>query len=157
MKSHGTLSVECLYVPLHPSSPTGAASASVCNSWLRSTPVASLSHNFRPEKMEKSLIRCQVSLKYSVVPRDQSRYAPSQSETSLQCNDVSHWLGAHLDWSLCAIIMWSTFFTKSSQVAPHSLLVRVRYGVSLLNLFWILFLLQSHCSSVSVYAIQGWF
>ena len=32
--------------------------------------------------------------------RDQSRYASSQWETSLQCNDVSHWLGAYLDWSL---------------------------------------------------------
>ena len=32
--------------------------------------------------------------------RDQPRYAPSQWETSLQCNDVSHWLGAYLDWSL---------------------------------------------------------
>ena len=31
---------------------------------------------------------------------DQSRYAPSQWETLLQCNDVSHWLGAYLDWSL---------------------------------------------------------
>ena len=32
--------------------------------------------------------------------RDQSRYAPSQWETALHCNDVSHWLGAYLDWSL---------------------------------------------------------
>ena len=32
--------------------------------------------------------------------RDQSRYVPSQWETSLQCNDVSYWLGANLDWSL---------------------------------------------------------
>ena len=32
--------------------------------------------------------------------RDQSIYAPSQWETSLQCNNVSHWLGAELDWSL---------------------------------------------------------
>ena len=32
--------------------------------------------------------------------RNQSRYAPSQSETLLQCNDISHWLGAYLDWSL---------------------------------------------------------
>ena len=31
--------------------------------------------------------------------RDQSRYAPSQWETS-QCNDVSRWLGEYLDWSL---------------------------------------------------------
>ena len=29
-----------------------------------------------------------------------SVYAPSQWETLLQCNDVSHWLGAYLDWSL---------------------------------------------------------
>ena len=32
--------------------------------------------------------------------RDQSSYASSQRETSLHCNDVAHWLGAHLDWSL---------------------------------------------------------
>ena len=32
--------------------------------------------------------------------RDQSSYAPSQWETSLHCNDVSHWLGAYLDWCL---------------------------------------------------------
>ena len=37
--------------------------------------------------------------------RDQSSCAPSQWETSLQCNDVSHWLGAHLDWSLHMV--WS--------------------------------------------------
>ena len=34
--------------------------------------------------------------------RYQSRYVPSQWETSLQCKDVSHWLGAYLDWSLQA-------------------------------------------------------
>ena len=27
-------------------------------------------------------------------------HAPSQWETSLQCNDVSHWLGTYWDWSL---------------------------------------------------------
>ena len=32
--------------------------------------------------------------------RNQSSYMPSQWETSLQCNDVSHWLGTYLDWSL---------------------------------------------------------
>ena len=31
---------------------------------------------------------------------DQSRYGPSQCETSLQCNEVSHWLGEYLNWSL---------------------------------------------------------
>ena len=32
--------------------------------------------------------------------RDQSRCVPSQWETLLHCNDISHWLGTHLDWSL---------------------------------------------------------
>ena len=32
--------------------------------------------------------------------RDQSRYVLCQWETSLHCNDVSHWLGTYLDWSL---------------------------------------------------------
>ena len=30
---------------------------------------------------------------------NQSVYAPSQWETSLHCNNVSHWLGAYLYWS----------------------------------------------------------
>ena len=37
-----------------------------------------------------------------VMHREQSRYALSQWETSLQCNDVSQWLGAYLDWFLHA-------------------------------------------------------
>ena len=37
--------------------------------------------------------------------RDQSSYTPNQWETSLQCNDVSHWLGAYINWSLdCGIL-----------------------------------------------------
>ena len=32
--------------------------------------------------------------------RELSRYAPSQWETSLHCNDVSHWLGAYPNRSL---------------------------------------------------------
>ena len=32
--------------------------------------------------------------------RDNSRFTPSQWETSLLCNDVSHWLGANLESSL---------------------------------------------------------
>ena len=40
--------------------------------------------------------------------RDQSRYVPSQWEMSLDCNDVSHWLGTYLGWSLhrYAPIQW---------------------------------------------------
>ena len=36
--------------------------------------------------------------------RDQSRYVPSQWETSLQCYNVSHWLGAYQYWSLVLVI-----------------------------------------------------
>ena len=39
--------------------------------------------------------------------RDQSSYVPSQWEM-LQCNNVSHWLGAYLDWSL--MFTWSPFW-----------------------------------------------
>ena len=46
---------------------------------------------------------------YSVVPISCalpaiSQYAPSQWDTSLHCNDASHWLGAYLDWSLLYIL-----------------------------------------------------
>ena len=33
--------------------------------------------------------------------RADSRFAPSQWETALLCNDVSHWLGASLESALC--------------------------------------------------------
>ena len=53
-------------------------------------------------------------------PRDLFRYAPSPWETSLHCNDVSHWLGAYLDSSLlyrsCWSILRSHIVMKS---APH--------------------------------------
>ena len=35
------------------------------------------------------------------VSRADSRFAPSQWETSLQSNAVSHWLGANLESALC--------------------------------------------------------
>ena len=42
--------------------------------------------------------------------RDQSRYVPNQWESSLHCNDVSHWLSAYLNWSCCieisSFMMW---------------------------------------------------
>ena len=35
--------------------------------------------------------------------RDHSVYAPSQWETVLQCNAVSHWLGSYTEWSLLTV------------------------------------------------------
>ena len=37
---------------------------------------------------------------YQVYTKDHFVYAPSQWETTLQCNVVSHWLGAYTEWSL---------------------------------------------------------
>ena len=39
--------------------------------------------------------------------RADSRFAPSQWETALLCNDVSHWLGARLESALRFIYAWS--------------------------------------------------
>ena len=40
-------------------------------------------------------------------------YEPSQWETSLHCTDISHWLGAYLDWSLVSkmyrAITWTNY------------------------------------------------
>ena len=45
--------------------------------------------------------------------RDQSCYAPSPWETPLQCNDVSHWLVAYLNWSLLTNkISWDLSFRR---------------------------------------------
>ena len=56
---------------------------------------------------------------------DQSRYGPSQWETSLHCNDVSHWLDAYLDWSLqlcmCASSWLATIFHMFASYLVHSL------------------------------------
>ena len=52
--------------------------------------------------------------------RDQSRYVPSQWEMSLQCNDISHWLGTYLDWSLviwCCHSHLRSFATPPPRVA----------------------------------------
>ena len=35
-----------------------------------------------------------------IMSRDQSTCVPNQWQTLLHCNDISHWLGAYLDWSL---------------------------------------------------------
>ena len=41
--------------------------------------------------------------------RADSRFAPSQWETALLCNDVSHWRGASLEWALL----------NSEKLCPH--------------------------------------
>ena len=43
---------------------------------------------------------CTISIAPKYTPGADSRFAPSQWETALLCNDVSHWLGARLEWTL---------------------------------------------------------
>ena len=43
----------------------------------------------------------------SHISRDHFVYAPSQWETTLQCNVVSHWLGTCTEWSLRFQPLWS--------------------------------------------------
>ena len=59
--------------------------------------------------------------------RDQSRYAPSQWESSLQCNDISHWLVAYLDWSLGE----SWYLTSGVSVNRGSITERTVMGLHL--------------------------
>ena len=49
---------------------------------------------------EYSSLLCENAVLINMTDRDQSRYATSQWETSSQCKNVSHGLGAYLDWSL---------------------------------------------------------
>ena len=65
--------------------------------WLRS--MSPLGHNGLSHILTAIPLLSHLSSIYTYTYRDQSGYAPSQCETSLQCN-VSHWLGAYLDWSL---------------------------------------------------------
>ena len=67
---------------------------------------------------------------YSHFFRDQSRYAPSQWETSLHCNDVSQWLGAYLDWSLFCFVL----FFKLTVVGYNG----IEFGKILLFSSWII-------------------
>ena len=51
--------------------------------------------------------------------RAQSKIVPSQWETWLQCNHVSHWLGAYLDWSLCPANERCRYNVTTSSLAGH--------------------------------------
>ena len=48
----------------------------------------------------ESMLGFRYNMVYHGKAKEQSSYAPSQWQTSLAYNDVSHWQGAYLDWSL---------------------------------------------------------
>ena len=72
--------------------------------WLFHSLIVLTINTYTDDSVKK---KCFINWLWWLIPhcgRDQSRYASGQWETSLQCNDVSHWLGAYLDWSL----QWSS-------------------------------------------------
>ena len=56
-----------------------------------------------------SLLMYQTDLVY----RDHFGYAPSQCETTLQCNVVSHWLSPHIKWCLVYLFSLKNSFMKT--------------------------------------------
>ena len=50
--------------------------------------------------------------------RADTRFAPSQWETALLCNDVSHWLGANLESALCWLSCLGTSRKWTSNQMP---------------------------------------
>ena len=51
-----------------------------------------------------------------MLDRDRFVYAPSQWEMPLECNVVSHWLGAYMKWSLLDIWQLSITDTKERRI-----------------------------------------
>ena len=54
--------------------------------------------------------------------RADSRFVPSQWETALLCNDVSHWLGAHLESALWYVLLCLVFVVHVSARVRHFIL-----------------------------------
>ena len=48
-----------------------------------------------------------------------SRFAPSQWETALLCNDVSHWLGTNLESALLNIASDYALFSDGTKSLPE--------------------------------------
>ena len=81
-------------------------------------------------------------------PRDLSRYAPSPWETSLHCNDVSHWHGAYRDWSLreypLSVMFFNTAFSQSNEKYPPPPHISWLLRNSVANALEYVFLAPSH-------------
>ena len=65
--------------------------------------------------------------------RDHFVYAPSQWETTLQCNVVSHWLGAFTKWAL--LLDYNGYFSITGMVCVVMLLI-VNHFLHLCVYFW---------------------
>ena len=69
---------------------------------------------------DENVVIC-VSVNVSGIVRAESRFAPSQWETALLCNDVSHWLGASLESALIVTESNSYISRDHSNTPSHYL------------------------------------
>ena len=67
-------------------------------------------------KMECQMLHMSICHSAGLVYRADSRFAPSQWETALLCNDVSHWLGARVE---SALNTWILHFAPSGVWVPY--------------------------------------
>ena len=89
---------------------------------------------------------------YYCLHRDQFLYVPSQWETTLQCNVVSHWLGAFIKWSLltwqcCHMSIKVSHFTSYLTVSQK--LTKINNKETTPNLQFWPFVLGIHWQAVS--------
>ena len=74
---------------------------------------------------------CKFHGMYCTYTRADSRFAPSQWETALLCNDVSHWLGASLESALYTNASWTKknceYHSNAVQTRSYSVLHKQRH------------------------------
>ena len=73
----------------------------LCRDWTKIVLSSQYQFKYWQDNISILCIPLLSSCSSSHVYRVDSRFAPSQWETALLCNDVSHWLGANLEAVLC--------------------------------------------------------
>ena len=92
--------------------------------------------------------------------RADSRFAPSQWETTLLCNDVSHWLGTRLEWTLSYVELFLKLNTppcRSVFLWPGDFIVyRPRVEINAISVQYFLFIIIERDTLQTVYKWRGW-
>ena len=84
-------------------------------------------------------------------PRADSRFAPSQWETSLQSNAVSHWLGANLE---SALMSWKNMGSQCSESIGHIVVLLNNGNILDFNSLWPSYATWSHGSLSTLVMLQ---
>ena len=103
-----------------------------------------------------------ITLKHPIVLRDQSGNAPSQWETMLHCNPISHWRDTYIKWSLCPSLgiqhMWPSGLNDGipNLVMPSNwfqpAVIKGHVGTTVVNVFSLSGAYREH----SVFAHSQW-